>query len=343
MDVNLNDTENIEFSHDMQLHSLKLKKITAKDANYVFIISTFAQLIIGLGFGIVVFLISYLVQNMEETKLYYYFVSPITELGAIFFPVLIYFSIKNIDYKKALRFNKVQLRHIFPLIVIAISAQYAGGFLNYIVTFFLNFLGKVPVQNIPIPNTMLELLYTVFIIAAIPAICEELLVRGLIMRGYEDYGVRSSIIISALLFGLMHYNLINLVFPMFLGLILGYVVYRTNSIFAGMIVHFVNNAYGVLMLYFLGKGGDDNVEPTNFQELLASSILAVIGFIMLFGFLYYIHRTTENKICDVESQSLESQGKVSLKILLHWPLVVSYGLMGLVIVTTIYKIIYGID
>lgn len=343
MNENSNGIENIELNNNIQPLLPELKRITAKEANYVFIISTFFQIIIGLGLEVILFLTTYLIHVGDETVLYYYFVSPLTELSAIFFPVLFYFLIKKIDFKKALRLNKVQLKHILPLIIIAISAQYAGGFLNYIVTFLLNFLGKVPAQDIPVPKTILELSYTIFFIAAVPAIFEELLARGLIMRGYEGYGAKHAITISALLFGLMHYDLTNLIFPIFLGLILGFVVYRTNSIFSGIIVHFVNNAYGACMLYFWGKGGDNIVEPSSLQELLTSSIPAAIGLVLIGGFLYYIYKTTEDNMDDEKTSKLETKNQSSFKILLHWPLILSYGLMIVVIATTIYKIISGIE
>lgn len=342
MNIDGNEIENGETNYDVKTPTTEKQRIYAKDANYVFITSIFVQIIIGLGLGIVAFLVAYIVRFGDETKLYYYFALPLTEFGAIFLPVLFYFLIKKIDYKSTLRLNKIKVKHILPLIIIGISAQYAGGFLNYILIFFLNFLGPVPIQEVPTPKTILELIYTIFFIAAIPAVFEEIMARGIIMRGYEGFGAKRAIIISAFLFGLMHFDLTNLVFPIFLGMLLGYLVFRTNSIFSGMIVHFVNNAYGALILYFLEKSGDTIVEPSNLTDLLYSSIPAVIGLILIGGLVYYIYRTTNDNF--EENEILKVEDNVStLNILLHWPLLIAYGLMIIVIVTTIYKIIFSIN
>ena len=71
-------------------------------------------------------------------------------------------------------------------------------------------------------------------------IAEELLFRGLVIRPLERYGKRFAIIVSALLFGLFHGNLIQAPYAALVGLILGYVAVE-YSIGWAIVLHMFNN------------------------------------------------------------------------------------------------------
>ena len=65
-------------------------------------------------------------------------------------------------------------------------------------------------------------------------VCEELMHRGFLLTAYERRGSYRAVVIIAILFGLFHFDIMNLAGPIFLGLIIGYYVIRTGSIFAGI-------------------------------------------------------------------------------------------------------------
>lgn len=71
-------------------------------------------------------------------------------------------------------------------------------------------------------------------------IFEEILCRGLIMRGLEKYGKVFAIVVSAVIFGLMHGNLTQTIGASLMGLILGYVAME-YGIKWSMFLHFTNN------------------------------------------------------------------------------------------------------
>ncbi|MBR2479185.1 MAG: CPBP family intramembrane metalloprotease [Clostridia bacterium] len=81
--------------------------------------------------------------------------------------------------------------------------------------------------------------------AIVPAFCEEFLFRGAILTNLKPYGKAPAIIISAVLFGLMHQNAGQLLYATAAGLLLGWVAYETGSIWCGVLIHFVNNFVGV--------------------------------------------------------------------------------------------------
>jgi len=78
-------------------------------------------------------------------------------------------------------------------------------------------------------------------VAVTPAFCEELFFRGLVMSGLAGLGRVAAISVSALLFAVAHASIYRLLPTLLLGLVLGYVAWKTGSILCSMIVHALNN------------------------------------------------------------------------------------------------------
>jgi sodium transport system permease protein len=105
-------------------------------------------------------------------------------------------------------------------------------------------LGKIMVQaSSPV--------VAVLMFALIPAICEEFAFRGFILSAFErQHRTRSAILLSALMFGFSHV-LLSLFQQLFnatlLGIVLGLLAVRSRSIVPGIVFHFLNNAWAVLL------------------------------------------------------------------------------------------------
>ncbi len=84
--------------------------------------------------------------------------------------------------------------------------------------------------------------------AVAPALCEEILVRGVIARALRKrLGVVGAVMASAALFALLHFSLIRLVPTALFGAVLAYIMFATGSILPGIISHFVNNAVALTL------------------------------------------------------------------------------------------------
>lgn len=92
------------------------------------------------------------------------------------------------------------------------------------------------------------LLFALFTVAVIPAVCEEVLFRGYILRAFEkSWGTFTAIIISGLLFGLFHLQLGNLMPLATLGIVLAIMTWLSGSIWPAVVAHFINNGTAVLV------------------------------------------------------------------------------------------------
>ena len=95
--------------------------------------------------------------------------------------------------------------------------------------------------------------FTILVITAIlPAIFEEFTHRGVLLSGLEyRSSERTAILLSAVMFGLMHTSPSQMIFATFGGVVFAYVVIKTDSIIPAMCGHFANNAISVLLDYSL--------------------------------------------------------------------------------------------
>lgn len=85
-------------------------------------------------------------------------------------------------------------------------------------------------------------------LVAIPALAEELLFRGLVQPGLaRKLGDRPALVLSALLFGLVHLSPIAIVYATLAGLALGWLRMRTGSVLPSIALHGAVNATPILL------------------------------------------------------------------------------------------------
>lgn len=86
--------------------------------------------------------------------------------------------------------------------------------------------------------------------AILAPLCEETLCRGIICRGMLSHHKPAvAIVWSAFIFALMHGNLSQGVMAFSLGILLGWVYYKTHSLWCTIAMHFTNNAFSVALMF----------------------------------------------------------------------------------------------
>lgn len=195
----------------------------------------------------------------------------ITEYIIILFPTIFYLKMRGYSLKKVLRLNKITLKQALILPIITIFSYPIGVFFNYLMIIVINLFGKINPTPIPTPESTQEMIIGLFVIAISAGICEEIMFRGFMMKAYEKNGTMYGIISSAILFGLFHFNIQNLLGPIFLGILFGYIVYKTNSIFSGIITHITNNSIALVLSVLVSKV---NIDPEATSEIAASGVIS---------------------------------------------------------------------
>ena len=99
------------------------------------------------------------------------------------------------------------------------------------------------------------LFVNLFVMAFLPALCEEMMFRGWLQRRLSSsVNIHVAVWVSAFVFSAIHFQFYGFVPRMLIGAALGYMYYYTGSLWAPILAHFVNNAAAVLVAFVSYNG-----------------------------------------------------------------------------------------
>ena len=213
-----------------------------------------------------------------------------------------------IGFKKAKRnFNEVfKFNNVSPflwgaMIIFSIGLVIVMSELDNILNYFLPMpdFFRVIFDELMSGHMLIISLITIGII---PAFTEELLFRGLLLDGLcKNYSERKAIIVTALLFGIIHLNPWQFLTAFIIGLVTAYICIKTKSILLCIYLHLFNNVIYVVALRYneiiLIRGFNTNfVIPVEFQPLwftLAGVVITTAGATMLLKGIKALHNHTD--------------------------------------------------
>lgn len=145
--------------------------------------------------------------------------------------------------------QKVKIKKVLLYICVAIISFLT---LYPIITCFDSFIIKLGarINTLSYPLTTKNYFISLISLVVAPAICEELLFRGLIFKGLKKHGKIFSVLISSLMFTLYHMAISQTLYPLLMGLILGVIMYYEDNIYYCIAVHLTNNFLSLTLSYF---------------------------------------------------------------------------------------------
>ncbi len=135
-------------------------------------------------------------------------------------------------------------------------------------------------------NTWGEYVLLLLVVAVVPGLCEEIAFRGVIYQGIRNtFGPKPALLVSSVLFAIIHLSVWNFAALILMGLFLGYLRERSGSIWPGVVAHVTNNALALTM-FTLSPPAENAWHYEYFPlwlNLLAVSILVLgmIGFVRM--------------------------------------------------------------
>lgn len=217
--------------------------------------------------------------------------SIITEALFFLLPALIYLKMASPNPAAFARFKPLQLKYIPTIIMLAVSTWLVLIFFEAILLSNLMELGYEPLEEIPPPETLGQLLLYILVIAVTPGVCEEVIFRGAVLPSAEQHGMVPALLFSSLLFGMMHMSLLSFFSTFVLGLMFGLVVIKTGSIYGGMLFHTLNNLIAVFSMYYSNRFEMDT-QIAGSEDAVALAWLAITGlsFAAMIGGLFLLQR-----------------------------------------------------
>lgn len=222
-----------------------------------------------------------------------YIANAFVQIGILFtISVFMFSGLQKSKPKDILRFygfKKMSWKAVLYSFLLGIVVYILNVF---VVTFFrvvLTALGYTYSTGSTITSYPFWLLIVNLIVSAVlPAICEETAHRGMLLRGLSNKGAMKSIVISSLLFGLMHLNIEQFFYATIIGLLLGTITMFCDTIYPAIIIHFMNNALSTFMTFSsvnnLGFDGMFNWINFNLVNNPVTAILFTICLITLLIF-----------------------------------------------------------
>jgi membrane protease YdiL (CAAX protease family) len=247
----------------------------------IVVLSLLFALIIGVGLGS---LFKVLLPNFDITDIS--LISMLLSTVLIGVPVIIYLRFNGLSIRKRLRINRISINTLLSIIIISIGIIIIADELDRIVYKLFGqpeFLQEL-IEQLQI-TSLKNGFFIVFTTVIVAPFVEEMLFRGYLQKILEEswQDITKAILVTSLFFAFVHFNPYWIIQIYLLGLVLGYLAWRTNSIIPGIILHGLNNGFAVAL---------NNVEDVfsryyNWYEhvnpmwIFIAIVLIILGFKML--------------------------------------------------------------
>ncbi len=148
--------------------------------------------------------------------------------------------------RERLEFSLRPLAAFLPLFPVFLCAVILTSTLT---AFVSSVIGYIPSPVLP-SGGVIEVALTHILL---PAICEELFCRYACLSLLSPYGKSGAVVISALMFSIMHGNFYQMPYAFVAGLLLGAITLCSHSVIPAIIFHILNNLISVV-IYYSGDG-----------------------------------------------------------------------------------------
>ena len=199
---------------------------------------------------------------------------------------ILIFKIRKKNYKEELQFNKTKKNNI----IIAVVLGFSGWLINSGILSILQEINLFKEQFQTMDNMLSPVMQgNIFIIlltvGIVAPFTEEFIFRGVIYKTLNKrISIKWSIIIQGILFGVFHMNLIQGTYAAFLGILFGYLTYKSKSIWPAIIMHITNNIIATLSGFVL------DYVAMNIVGYLTFVVLGITGIMISILYIKNINR-----------------------------------------------------
>lgn len=242
------------------------------------------QALVGIPIGILG-----AVFNLQNTE---YFQSITALVGMIIpFSIVIILGINKTKNRiqDVFHFKKIKLSTWIITVLFSIGLVIVSSEIDNYVNFFIpkpEFMKNIFASMMPKNSFILSFIT----IALIPGITEELLFRGLILEGFKkNYSIGKAILLSALLFGLIHLNPWQFITAFFIGLFSAWMAIKTESLFPSIFIHIFNNGIFAITSHYPHlnpiSGFNNNGQVIKFQPIWFTCIGLALFIVSIYFFI----------------------------------------------------------
>ncbi len=212
---------------------------------------------------------------------------------SVIVPVLIYIRIRKYSFRRIFRLDPVKGSVLWVSGLIGLALSVVTGEINRLVQFVLpmpDALAK-SLEETLVFHSVSDFLVLILGVVLIAGFVEEMIFRGFLQGAVEQVtDVTRSVLITALVFTMIHFNPWWAVEILVLGVFLGVMTWRSDSVFPAIVVHCVNNGFSVLMLNI----SPDKLKWYYFKDHVSPLWIALSIVLVYLGFKLF-YQLTEKK------------------------------------------------
>ena len=165
----------------------------------------------------------------------------------LFVPALLFVVIGRYDARRTLSLRLPTSRALFGATLLALGALPLIWLIGWLQTFVLPVPREVleGLQELMTAESLARGAWLLLVLAVTPAFCEEIVFRGVLLGSTKTLGPWRLVVLNGLVFGAFHLSFqtaIRFLPTALLGGLIAWVVWRTKSIWVGVLMHFFNNA-----------------------------------------------------------------------------------------------------
>jgi len=186
-------------------------------------------------------------ENQRDSQSNILLAITVIQIVVLVLPCILYYLVKGRKLSSPMFISMVKPSHIIFIIftlLLFISGTVLIKYIYYVggghITSLSGFFDSVTANQ---GNS--SILGIIIALIIVPAFCEEMFFRGVVLSEYRSMGSINAVIISALCFSMLHFSIENFPIYFFAGIVLGFVTVITRSIIASILIHAVSNALSI--------------------------------------------------------------------------------------------------
>lgn len=150
---------------------------------------------------------------------------------------------RNLSVRRYCALKRISFRQWAIVLFCSVTFMIIASYINAVSMLFVNNMTEASLQNAGkyLPQSML-------VFAVLPAVTEEIMFRGYIYRGVSNQ--KTAIILSSILFALLHTNFNQMSYAFIMGLLFASLVSITDNLSMTVMVHLLFNCYNILLAAF---------------------------------------------------------------------------------------------
>ncbi|ANU12005.1 CAAX protease family protein [Planococcus antarcticus DSM 14505] len=210
-----------------------------------------------------------------------------------------YFRKHNASVWNVLSYNGIQkwMPTLLALVVVSIAFSLSMfWFQLFMLAPVAPWLVDFMLEALPIPDTPLYIVFTVFTIAMLAPVVEEFMFRGVLLkRMIVRTSVWGGILISSLLFGILHLDVIG---AFLFGIVASLLYLRTNNLLVPILLHIINNSLAAVAM-FLAPTWPESIAIFNLADVYAkaapNAVMLVISALLLISAIFWLARGVQTQ------------------------------------------------